>query len=48
MDKIETFRQFISPFITGEKADALIATLADQSQELEDLSIAVTDLLESI
>ena len=45
MDKIETFRQFISPFITGENADALIATLADQAQNLEDLSIAVTDQL---
>lgn len=45
MDKIQTFRQFISPFIQGRNANALIATLAEQAQKLEDLSIAVTDQL---
>jgi hypothetical protein len=45
MDKIEKFRQFISPFISGPNADALIGTLADQAERQEQLSIAVTDQL---
>jgi hypothetical protein len=44
-DKIKYLRQFISPFIGGENVDAFIATLADQAQNMEDLSIAVNDQL---
>jgi len=45
LDKYEQFRQFIASFIQGPNSDALIKTLADDAQKLQDLSIAVTDQL---
>jgi hypothetical protein len=45
MTKREFLRQFISPFIAGDNSDAMIDSLADETQRLEDLSIAVNDQL---
>lgn len=45
MDKYEQFRQFIAPFLKGPNAEAMIQSLADDAQRLQDLSIAVTDQL---
>ena len=44
-DKYEKFRQFIASFLTGPNADAMIRTLADDAERLENLSRAVTDQL---
>lgn len=44
-DKIDHMRQYISSFIGGENADALIAAISDQMLKLEELSIAVNDQL---
>jgi hypothetical protein len=44
-NKLEYLRQFISNFIRGPNSDALLNSLADQVQKLEDLSISVNDQL---
>ena len=44
-DKYEQFRQFIADFLTGPNADAMVKTLADDAEKLQNLSIAVTDQL---
>lgn len=44
-EKIDYLRQFLSDFVGGPNADAIIATMADEAQRLEDLQIAVTDQL---
>ena len=41
-DKYERFRQFIASFLTGPNAEAMIRTLADDTERLENLSRAVT------
>ena len=43
--KYEDMRQYISSFITGEAAEALINTLADEVQRGEDLAVAVSNQL---
>ena len=43
--KYEDMRQYISSFITGEAAEALINSLADEVQRGEDLAVAVSDQL---
>lgn len=43
--KYDYLRQFISNYIQGANVDAILGTLADETQKLEDLSIAVTDQL---
>ena len=43
--KYGEFRQYISAFISGEAAEALINSFADESQRGEDLTVAVTDQL---
>lgn len=45
MDKYEHFRQFISSFIDGPNAQAIIETLADDQERLQNLTIAVTNQL---
>lgn len=44
-DKIDHLKQYISSFIGGENADALLAALGQEMLSLENLSIAVTDQL---
>jgi hypothetical protein len=44
-EKIQMVRQYISGFIQGPNADALIGTIADEAGRLQDLSISVTDQL---
>ena len=45
MDKKAWLRQFISSFIDGPNVDALLASLADEAERMEQLSIAVNDSL---
>lgn len=45
MNKYEIYRQFISPFLNGEAADALIDSLADEGFKGEQLNVQVTDQL---
>lgn len=44
-DLVEQFRQYISTFLEGPNVDALIETIVDQQEKMEDLSVAVTDQL---
>lgn len=44
-EKVQMVRQYISGFIQGPNADALIGTIADEAGRLQDLSISVTDQL---
>ncbi len=37
---LEFLRQFVSPFIDGENAAAILGSLADEDKRLEDLNIA--------
>jgi hypothetical protein len=45
MDPKAQFRQFISPFLQGPAADALIDSLAEEGAKGEQLSVAVNDQL---
>lgn len=42
---LDFIRQFLSPFIDGDNAEAILGTLADEDQKLEELSVAVNDQL---
>jgi hypothetical protein len=45
MDRYQQLRQFISDFVDGPNAEAFLQSVADQLQEQDDLTVAVTDQL---
>lgn len=45
MDKKKFLRQYISPFVDGPNFDAILSSLADEVERLDDLTIKVNDQL---